>query len=281
MRKPHQAFTLIELLVVMAVISVLVGLLLPAVQSVRAAAARIQSLNNLKQQALAAHSFHDDFDRFPSGRQAVVGIQGNPRTGVTPSINPHWQILPYLEQGNIVSIYESNPILNAPIYNSARVPVLSDPTDPTKGAAQPCSYAFNVQVVGGSVPRPYWIDERSSPPLTGPINPPDTPGAGSILGITDGTSNTILVTQRFAVCGSMLCTWGQAGVRPQILYAPDWLPEIGIRPDQCVGGVAQTVLPVILVAMCDGSVRSITPAGVQSTWWAANTPNGGEVLVDW
>src|SRR5205823_376148 len=92
-RPPPGAFTLVELLVVIAIIAVLIGLLLPAVQKAREAAARAQCADNLKQISLAFHSYQDSYDRLPP---AVLLVYPNWEAGATWAV----ALLPYLEQSN-------------------------------------------------------------------------------------------------------------------------------------------------------------------------------------
>ena len=96
----RRGFTLIELLVVIAIIAILIGLLLPAVQRVREAAARIQCANNLHQIGIAAHAYHDAFNSFPPA--AITSKEGRPLLS--------WRValLPHLDEGALYNEFHLN-----------------------------------------------------------------------------------------------------------------------------------------------------------------------------
>lgn len=129
----RSGFTLVELLVVIAIIGILVGLLLPAVQSAREAARRMQCSNNLKQQGLALHNFHDAYKRFPPGSLAPAGL--NRPAGAVNDLNGTianhqmlgtlFFLLPYIEQANVYNNVAA--VLNVDVN---RYPLVSDSSTP-------------------------------------------------------------------------------------------------------------------------------------------------------
>jgi prepilin-type N-terminal cleavage/methylation domain-containing protein/prepilin-type processing-associated H-X9-DG protein len=193
---PRQAFTLIELLVVIAIIAVLIGLLLPAVQKVRASAARIQCANNLKQIGLAMLNYESANGGLPPRRMGFA-ITTNPKRGWAPAI------LPYIEQGNLASIYNYSlnfydPGNNAAIIipvNTFSCPAAPNPrfvtvvegTGTATGAAGdyfgPNSFQsalYGDQVLSGNNTVTAMQDEQIR----------------KLVDITDGTSNTLLITEQ-------------------------------------------------------------------------------------
>jgi prepilin-type N-terminal cleavage/methylation domain-containing protein len=128
-RRRAQGFTLIELLVVIAIIAVLIGLLLPAVQKVREAAARLSCQNNLKQLGLAIHNYENTYGYFPPDEQDLAAPDPNvipPVQGTGNATLGHSMftlILPYIEQSNLYSKID----VTKSVMNPVNLPPCTDP----------------------------------------------------------------------------------------------------------------------------------------------------------
>jgi len=307
-----KGFTLIELLVVIAIIAILIALLVPAVQKVREAAARTQSINNLKQIGLAFHSYHDTIHYLPTNGTYAGNAPIN--TGVATNNLPtsgSWafQILPYIEQG---PLFADTSKLIVPSYGlqSFMCPGRGRSTgalaSPIAGSypatSQYCCTLSNqapVTVTGGP-----WTDyfinvllnDYSSAALTASYGNFNT--KRTMVGVTDGTSNTVFVghgaidnTTGYTTIVSnqtgLILDGGSSGtgrlwdLTQSVLTSDKNNPQgaTGSPPTYAKLNWGGPFTQGALMGMGDGTVRMFNYTSYIGTFVNLLTPTGGEQVI--
>ena len=221
MKQKKSGFTLIELLVVIAIIAILIGLLLPAVQKVREAAARTTCVNQLKQLGLSIGNFDSTYSKFPglSTRTAIAPTLTTNADSYSGSL--YTQVLPYFEQEALHKLLIANPTTwmatsgTTPLRSTA-IKILTCPSDTSVSNGQATqtigglpgpwgvtSYVPNSEVFGNSSAT---VGTTANAKLT------STYTMGS-LSNADGTSNTITFFEQYAACGAA----GVNGINPWVM----------------------------------------------------------------
>jgi prepilin-type N-terminal cleavage/methylation domain-containing protein/prepilin-type processing-associated H-X9-DG protein len=311
-------FTLIELLVVIAIIAVLIGLLLPAVQKVREAAARMSCSNNLKQIGLALHNYHDANGTFPSGHRATTTDPTNDNLAFYYS---NWaiQLLPYIEQQNLYQNY--NDTVN--IFQTANkglretyVATYACPSDinskqlmtpesaPGSGGGGVAFMTGSYRGMGGVSSDGFaqWVGypsevrtNMSKAPNTRGLFHTDWPGGPTgpekMTTISDGTSNTLVVGERatrthatrgtfWADSFNLYSLSGAFNQSAALLADYDKCATIASDIAQCKYGWGSFHSGVINFVYGDGSVRSVRTSINMVMFTYMSTISGGEVIVD-
>jgi prepilin-type N-terminal cleavage/methylation domain-containing protein len=225
----RSAFTLIELLVVIAIIAILIGLLLPAVQKVREAAARIQCNNNMKQIALAVHNFHDSYKKLPPIGSWGRTFRNNgypPETNGGSLTSPDgatgpWllHMLPYVEQDNLYKQFAALGNLSTPdptsVYFTAYDALISTPVQ-LYLCPSDSSTTNGLQLHGGSHNGGY-----ASANYVGNVMVFEPRKKGNLLSaMPHGTSSTVMIGERIQNCDvSLALGYSSTG---QHVIGPVW-----------------------------------------------------------
>jgi prepilin-type N-terminal cleavage/methylation domain-containing protein len=286
--RTRSGFTLIELLVVIAIIAILIGLLVPAVQRVREAAARTATMNNLSQCAKATHLTHDQFKKFPP----YFGTYGPKTTGGFPY---HVHLLPFVDQTPLYNQPTTPPNSTSLASVIGVVPAYLSTMDPSQqnNGVNACNYPVNLRLFmtnGGALTGSVVVQTTTTSPIY-PKMPSSFP---------DGVSNTLLFATKYQVCGNS----GAGGAissgslwydivgsnAPQsptaatfgntfssTTQSPPWSsnPTVG----QCNNGNSQPqsfTIQAIQVALCDASVRNVVNGVSGTTWNFVMTPGAGD-----
>jgi prepilin-type N-terminal cleavage/methylation domain-containing protein len=313
----RRGFTLLELLVVVAIIALLVGLLLPAVQKVRETALRMKCLNNLKQMGLALHNYHGVKDHFPPGYIRNVPPAAAPvRSGRQPIIDrpppaiftedeaPGWgwaaELLPYVEQTALFA--QIQPDL--PVESPSNTPVRIAPEAIYTCPADSFTGVFNLRAVKGTIvttasTNSYAACFGSNIFLV--INPDLGDGLFyrnsqvRIADVTDGTSNTLAIGERCAmftrtpwagvVTGATVRTTRAAPVRVSHVYPPPVMVMARIGKKPLLSDLAEPVdffsphRTLVQFVFADASAKAIPASTDITVLQALGTIAGGEVVT--
>jgi prepilin-type N-terminal cleavage/methylation domain-containing protein/prepilin-type processing-associated H-X9-DG protein len=311
LHRRREAFTLVELLVVIAIIAILIGLLVPAVQKVREAAARAQCQNNVKQIALALHSYHDQYKVFPMGQFNKLHTEPtSPPAAVATWERIGWAslVLPYLEQGDLLNKVRADAKANNSytLYQQSAatpIPTYICPSDPNGGSTPTVvkpgnlpTEGFHTNYLGCAGSTAYSTPSpNDGTTLDGVLFPLSRV---KVTHITDGTSNQLLLSETLLSAiaagddrrGRMWNCW-QGETLFSTLYPPNSTvadvcyscptvtpnPQAPCRAIGSGSGAVQSARSLhnggVNIAMADGSTRFIANNISPATWTLLGSRN--------
>jgi len=289
-RTKRGGFTLIELLVVIAIIAILIGLLLPAVQKVREAAARSTCQNNLKQIGLGLHAHHDGLREFPT-----AGSDGPNQNCCNATSRVGWtwmfQITPYIEQQNVYSLPDTvagNTQVAQTAIKIYYCPSRRQPVLYSNGGR--CDYAGNGgrNMAGNGTEGVFvrqWRSPSSSMSATAPVEQRRT-----LTDITDGTSNTVMVAEKqlhhtvLGSAGGDNEVWNNSGWDQDHQRFGEAVPEPDDRHPTSASATFWSVrfgsshTGVFNAVLADGSVRTMRYTTDATNWMRTCLINDGQVI---